>query len=64
MFRLDLTFWKTKFTAWLRNLRIKLHLGRAGSRISGGFEEELEKTMRGFAKDNLGIEVDASVFSG
>ncbi|KAF9554246.1 ABC1-domain-containing protein [Agrocybe pediades] len=64
MFRLDLAFYKSKFLAWIRNWRVRLHLARAGARGTGGFEEELEKTMRGFAKDNLGIEVDAGVFAG
>jgi len=34
------------------------------TKSSGGFEEELEESMRGFAKDNLGIEVDANAFVG
>lgn len=30
----------------------------------GNFEEELEKTMRGFAKDSLGFDVGSGVFEG
>ncbi|KDR71734.1 hypothetical protein GALMADRAFT_253465 [Galerina marginata CBS 339.88] len=65
MLRLDLTFWKTRFIAWARVWRARLHLGGSASgKDAGGFEEELEKTMRGFAKDSLGIEVAEDAFAG
>ena len=63
MFQLDIIFWKSRFLQWFSNLRARFHLGgpRKGS---GGFEDELEESMRGFAKDNLGIEMGADAFAG
>jgi len=61
MFSLDVAFWKAKFIIWLR---VRFHLGGTSAKGSLGFEEELEKTMRGFAKDSLGIEVGGNVFAG
>lgn len=63
MFQLDIIFWKSRFLQWFSSLRARFHLG--GTRKGGGgFEEELEKSMRGFAKDNLGIEVNSEMFVG
>ena len=63
MFQLDIIFWKSRLLQWFSNLRVRFHLG--GTRkFAGGFEEELEKSMRGFAKDNLGIEVNDNMFVG
>ncbi|KAF9005222.1 ABC1 family-domain-containing protein [Cyathus striatus] len=62
MFSLDVTFWKSRFLMWLRDIRKRLHLGSGKAR--GSFEDELEKNMRGFAKANLGIDVGEGVFAG
>ncbi|PPQ72125.1 hypothetical protein CVT26_006865 [Gymnopilus dilepis] len=69
MLRLDLSFYKARFVLWLREIGDGLpwFLGGTdarGRRRRGGFEEEIEKTMRGFAKDSLGIEVAEDAFSG
>ena len=63
MLQLDIIFWKSRFLQWFGHLRARFHLGTM-KKSSGGFEEELEESMRGFAKDNLGIEVDANAFVG
>ncbi|KAF8152294.1 ABC1 family-domain-containing protein [Crassisporium funariophilum] len=64
MLSLDLVFWKSRFLMWLRDLRVRMHLGGGGAKSMGGFEEELEKTMREFAKDNLGVDVAEGAFAG
>ena len=64
MFSLDVAFWRAKFVIWLRSFQVRLHLRRADAKGTLGFEEELEKTMRGFAKDNLGIEIGDNAFAG
>jgi len=64
MFSLDVAFWKSKFIIWFRGLQVWLHMRGAGAKDPLGFEEELEKTMRGFAMDNLGIEVTENAFAG
>jgi len=64
MFGLNVAFWKAKFVIWVRSLQVRLHLGGVGANSPLGFEEELEKTMRGFAKDSLGIEVSDNAFAG
>jgi aarF domain-containing kinase len=64
MFSLDVAFWKAKFDLWFRGLQVKLHLRSPGTKGPLGFEEELEKTMRGLAKDSLGIDVAQNVFAG
>lgn len=56
MLSLDLVFWKNKITLWIRE-----HLGL---RPGLGFEDELERSMRGFAKTNLGVEVNSDMFEG
>ena len=55
MLSLDLAFWTSKVRQWVR-----LKLGKS----SIGFEDELERTMRGFAKSTLGIDVAPGVFEG
>ncbi|KAF8882263.1 ABC1-domain-containing protein [Infundibulicybe gibba] len=55
MFSLDLAFWRNKCAQWVRR-----RLGLA----SEGFEDEMERSMRGFAKSNLGIDVAPGVFAG
>ncbi|KAG6841653.1 hypothetical protein C0991_008638 [Blastosporella zonata] len=56
MFSLDFVFWKNKITLWIRR-----HLGL---RPGVGFEDEMEQTMRGLAKSNLGVDVAATAFQG
>ncbi|KAG5725140.1 ABC1 family protein C10F6.14c [Termitomyces sp. T112] len=56
MFSLDLAFWKNKISIWIRR-----HLGL---RPGEGFEDEMERTMRGLAKSNLGVDVSPSAFEG
>ncbi|GLB42784.1 putative ABC1 family protein [Lyophyllum shimeji] len=56
MLSLDIIFWKNKISLWIRE-RLGLHPGL-------GFEDELEKSMRGFAKSNLGVDVTPEVFQG
>ena len=46
---------------------MRLHLRGAGTKGPLGFEEELEeleKTMRGLAKDSLGVDVAQNAFAG
>jgi len=65
MLSLDLYFWKTRLLGWINSIRQRLHLGGSSSVDSNNFEKELEKTMMGFAKDNLGIDVESqNIFSG
>jgi aarF domain-containing kinase len=64
MFSLDFAFWKAKFVIWFRGLQVRLHLRSAGTKGPLGFEEELEKTMRGLAKDSLGIDIAQNAFAG
>ncbi|PPR01545.1 hypothetical protein CVT24_001856 [Panaeolus cyanescens] len=64
MLTIDFVFWKSKFLTWVADVRTRLHLGGSGSRLRGGFEAELEESMRGFAKDNLGLDVGSDAFSG
>ncbi|KAI0795083.1 ABC1 family-domain-containing protein [Abortiporus biennis] len=52
---IDVAFYTSKIRQWIRQ---KLGLK------SVGFEDELEQTMRGFAKDNLGLELAEDVFDG
>ena len=51
----DLAFWAARARQWLAGL-----LGVA----SGGFEDELERTMRGFAKSNFGVDIAQTAFEG
>ena len=55
MFTIDFAFWMSKVKQWVK---IKLGL------TSEGFEDELEKTMRGFAKNNFGVEMSENAFEG
>lgn len=56
MFSLDVVFWKNKFTLWVRR--------SFGLRPGVGFEDELERSMRGFAKSSLGVDVAPGAFEG
>lgn len=64
MFSLDVAFWKAKFVIWFIGLQVRLHLRDAGTKGPLGLEEELEKTMRGLAKNSLGIDVAQNAFAG
>jgi aarF domain-containing kinase len=63
MFSLDVAFWKAKIVIWFRGLQVRLHLRGAGTKALE-FEEELEKTLRGLAKDSLGIDMAQNAFAG
>lgn len=53
MLSIDLAFWTNKVRQWIRRM-----LGKS----SLGFEDELERTMRGFAKSAFGVDVAPGVF--
>lgn len=55
MFSLDVLFWATKVRQWVAH-----RLGRKGE----SFEDELERTMRNFAKSNFGLDVPQGAFEG
>lgn len=55
MFSLDIVFWTSRTRQWVR--------GRLGFE-SEGFEDELERSMRGFAKSSLGVDVAPEAFEG
>ena len=55
MLSLDVVFWTSRLKGWVRR---KMGL------MSEGFEDELERSMRGFAKINLGVEVSPDAFDG
>ena len=52
---IDAAFYFTRFKQWVGGL-----FGFA----SIGFEDELEKTMKGFAKANFGVELPDAAFQG
>ncbi|OSX61911.1 hypothetical protein POSPLADRAFT_1070397 [Postia placenta MAD-698-R-SB12] len=54
-FSIDVAFWVSKVRQGVR-----LWLGLS----SEGFEDELERSMRGFAKSNFGIEITQEMFEG
>lgn len=54
-YSIDVVFWTSKLRQWAR-----LKLGLKGE----GFEDELERTMRGFAKSNFGVDIAESAFQG
>ena len=55
LFTSDVIFWATKARQWIWH---------AFGRTSQSFEDELEASMRNFAKSNFGIDVPAGVFEG
>ncbi|OBZ69637.1 ABC1 family protein C10F6.14c [Grifola frondosa] len=55
IFSIDVAFWTTRLKQW-----IKLKVGLRGE----GFEDELERMMRDFAKSNFGVEIAEGVFEG
>ncbi|KAI0070016.1 ABC1-domain-containing protein [Panus rudis PR-1116 ss-1] len=52
---IDVAFFASKLRRWVR-----IRMGLKGE----GFEDELERTMRGFAKDNFGVEISDTAFTG
>jgi aarF domain-containing kinase len=56
MLSLDLIFWKTKVTLWTRK--------HFGLKPGTNFEEDLENSVRGIAKNSLGYDVGPGVFAG
>ncbi|KAI0363112.1 ABC1-domain-containing protein [Pilatotrama ljubarskyi] len=55
MLTTDVLFWATKVRQWFWR-----HFGRK----SESFEDELERTMRDFAKSNFGVDIPENVFEG
>lgn len=55
MFSVDVAFWSSKTRQWFRT-----QMGWT----SEGFEDELERSMRGFAKNNFGVEIAENAFEG
>ncbi|KAF8556700.1 ABC1-domain-containing protein [Imleria badia] len=55
MLSIDLVFWTSKVRQWVRHM---------SGKSSVGFEDELERTMRGFAKSTFGIDVAPGAFEG
>ena len=55
MLSIDVLFWASKVRQWVAH-----RLGREGE----SFEDELERSMRNFAKSNFGIDVPQGVFDG
>lgn len=55
MLSLDIAFWSSRLRGWVKK---KMGL------MSEGFEDELERNMRVFAKRNLGVDVAANAFDG
>ncbi|KAF9260370.1 ABC1-domain-containing protein [Marasmius fiardii PR-910] len=55
MLSLDIAFWTTRLKQWF--------WAKFG-RVALSFEDELEKTMRGLMKGNLGMDVETGVFNG
>jgi aarF domain-containing kinase len=55
MFSIDFVFWKNKIVGWVR--------GKLGMRVEG-FEDELERNLKGFAKASLGVDVVEGAFDG
>lgn len=56
MFSLDVAFLSNRIRGWVRMNVMGLK--------SEGFEDELERNMRGFAKSNLGVDVAPGAFDG
>ncbi|KAG1782084.1 ABC1 family-domain-containing protein [Suillus placidus] len=55
MFSLDIVFWVSKIRQ-----RVRALLGLT----NGGFEDELERSVRGFARSTFGVEVGPGAFEG
>ncbi|KAH9846448.1 atypical/ABC1/ABC1-B protein kinase [Lenzites betulinus] len=57
MFSIDALFWATRVRQWFAR-RIGRH------RDDQGFEDEIERTMRDYAKSNFGVDIPDTVFEG
>ena len=55
MLSIDVAFWASNVRQWVRHV-----LGKA----SIGFEDELERRMRGVAKSTFGVDVAPGAFAG
>ncbi|RDX40175.1 atypical/ABC1/ABC1-B protein kinase [Lentinus brumalis] len=55
MFSIDVLFWGTRVRQWVARM-----LGRRGE----SFEDELERSMRNFAKSNFGLDMPEGAFEG
>jgi aarF domain-containing kinase len=55
MFSLDIAFWTNQVRGWVRKMM---------GLMTEGFEDELERSMRGFAKSSLGVDVATNAFDG
>lgn len=55
MISIDFVFYATRLRQW-----VSLKMGWA----SNSFEDELERTMRGFAKSNFGVDIGETAFEG
>lgn len=55
MLSIDLAFWMSKARQWIR-----MFFGKTGE----GFEDEIERSMRDFAKSALGVDVAPGIFVG
>ena len=56
MLSLDLVFWSNKLALWVRRT--------VGMTPGLAFEDELERSMRGFAKSNFGMDPGPAAFEG
>jgi aarF domain-containing kinase len=53
MFSIDLAFWAARLKQWWRG------------KDKGGFEDELERSVRTFAKSNFGVEItEGAIYTG
>ncbi|KAH9889564.1 atypical/ABC1/ABC1-B protein kinase [Cubamyces lactineus] len=62
MLSLDLVFWATKVRQWAS--RTFGWLWGAAAARGDGFEDEIERSMRSFAKSNFGVDIPENVFEG
>lgn len=62
MLSIDLAFWKNKLLLWIAQVTDRVFGTRTIAKA--GFEEEMERNMREFAKDTLGFDVPTNTFAG
>jgi aarF domain-containing kinase len=55
---MDLAFYTSKIKHFFRNF------WAMGTLKAGGFEDDIEESMRDFAKDNFGFEIKEGAFEG
>jgi aarF domain-containing kinase len=63
LFSIDVFFHLTRLRQWIGAQLVNIGILRTGSG-SGGFEDELEKSVRGFAKGQFGVELSGEAFQG